>query len=216
MSLFAEMGAEQLLLTCGWILWCTLHSVLISRGVSSSLESLLGPYRFHFRLLYNLVSLSTLLPIMVMTAMWRGEIVFAWSGIWIVAQFVMLGFALLLFYDGAQRYNLGLMLGLKQIRQGRHQALLDEGEHFSKDGSLGIVRHPWYLGTLLFLWSAMPLYYQSSFAAASVLSVYLAIGTLLEERKLVHEYGDIYRIYQQEVSMLFPLKWIVKNVRGIK
>jgi protein-S-isoprenylcysteine O-methyltransferase Ste14 len=40
-----------------------------------------------------------------------------------------------------------------------------------------------------------------------VLSAYLVIGTLLEERKLVLEFGDKYREYQRQVSMFIPLKW---------
>jgi hypothetical protein len=34
------------------------------------------------------------------------------------------------------------------------------------------------------------------------------IGTFLEERKLVREFGDRYRKYQAEVSMFIPLKWL--------
>ncbi|MDP3480639.1 MAG: hypothetical protein Q8R88_12775 [Desulfoprunum sp.] len=41
----------------------------------------------------------------------------------------------------------------------------------------------------------------------ALLSAYLIIGTILEERKLVVEYGDIYRTYQRQVPMLLPWKW---------
>lgn len=41
-----------------------------------------------------------------------------------------------------------------------------------------------------------------------ILSVYVIVGTLLEERKLIREFGDEYREYQKKVSMLFPVKWI--------
>ena len=41
-----------------------------------------------------------------------------------------------------------------------------------------------------------------------VLSLYLVIGAFLEERKLLREFGDAYRQYQNRVSMLLPLKWI--------
>ncbi len=43
-----------------------------------------------------------------------------------------------------------------------------------------------------------------------VLTAYLVIGTFLEERKLVVEFGDQYRQYQREVPMLFPVKWMKK------
>jgi protein-S-isoprenylcysteine O-methyltransferase Ste14 len=41
-----------------------------------------------------------------------------------------------------------------------------------------------------------------------VLTAYIVVGTLLEERKLVDEFGDAYRDYQRRVSMFVPLKWL--------
>jgi len=40
------------------------------------------------------------------------------------------------------------------------------------------------------------------------------VGTLLEERKLVHEFGDAYRAHQERVSMFVPLKWLRSWVVG--
>ena len=40
--------------------------------------------------------------------------------------------------------------------------------------------------------------------ANSVLTIYIIIGTVLEERKLVLEFGDTYIRYQREVPMLIP------------
>jgi protein-S-isoprenylcysteine O-methyltransferase Ste14 len=37
-----------------------------------------------------------------------------------------------------------------------------------------------------------------------VISIYFIIGSILEERKLVSEFGERYREYQQTVSMLIP------------
>lgn len=49
-----------------------------------------------------------------------------------------------------------------------------------------------------------------------ILSIYVIMGTILEEQKLVEEFGDEYRAYQKKVSMLFPMKWILNKMnRGI-
>ena len=45
-----------------------------------------------------------------------------------------------------------------------------------------------------------------------VLSVYLVVGTILEERKLVLEYGQVYRQYQHEVSMFVPWRWLMNSL----
>jgi protein-S-isoprenylcysteine O-methyltransferase Ste14 len=48
----------------------------------------------------------------------------------------------------------------------------------------------------------------STTLAGVILSLYLVVGTILEERKLVAEFGESYRAYQREVSMLVPWKWL--------
>jgi protein-S-isoprenylcysteine O-methyltransferase Ste14 len=52
----------------------------------------------------------------------------------------------------------------------------------------------------------------AALAGNCVLTVYIVVGTLLEERKLVHEFGDAYRNYQRRVSMFVPLKWIRRRI----
>jgi protein-S-isoprenylcysteine O-methyltransferase Ste14 len=41
------------------------------------------------------------------------------------------------------------------------------------------------------------------------------IGTLLEERKLVLEFGDKYKEYQRQVSMFIPLKWLREKLGNL-
>jgi len=199
------------LLVCGWLLWCTLHSLLIWPAVSSRLQVLLGSWRFCYRLFYNLFALATLLPMMTLTAAMPGEVVFVWRGPWAVLELLLLGIALWLFYDGARHYDFGWFLGIRQLQERRQSPLLAADGQFSRAGSHGLVRHPWYLGSLLFLWSFLPVYHLSSVVAAAVLSLYLVVGTLIEEHKLVRACGESYRSYQREVSMLFPWKWLKKR-----
>ena len=39
-------------------------------------------------------------------------------------------------------------------------------------------------------------------------NVYFFIGSIFEERKLVREFGDAYRAYQQRVPRLLPRPWL--------
>jgi protein-S-isoprenylcysteine O-methyltransferase Ste14 len=48
-----------------------------------------------------------------------------------------------------------------------------------------------------------------------VFTAYVVVGTLLEEKKLVAEFGEEYRSYQRRVSMLVPLKWAGTWLRGL-
>ncbi len=50
--------------------------------------------------------------------------------------------------------------------------------------------------------------YVSTLVVNVILTAYLVIGTVLEERKLMIQCGDNYRDYKERVSMLFPFRWI--------
>ncbi len=67
------------------------------------------------------------------------------------------------------------------------------------------VRHPLYFGTLLFIWSLFLLFpYLNNLLACLVITLYTVFGARLEEKKLVAQFGEQYRRYQQTVPMLIP------------
>ena len=68
------------------------------------------------------------------------------------------------------------------------------------------VRHPGMLGLLIAFW-ASPVMTLGHMLFALVMSIYIVIGARLEERDLVKLYGDAYRDYQRNTSMLLPLRW---------
>lgn len=64
-------------------------------------------------------------------------------------------------------------------------------------------RHPMMLGVLVGMW-AVPVMSVSHFAMASLLTIYIVIGVLLEERDLVKNFGETYRMYQKEIATFIP------------
>lgn len=200
------------MLSCLWIGWCAVHSLLIDPAVSGAIERRLPGVARYYRLLYNVLALLTLLPLAVVTGLAEGPPVFSWQGWGNVVRVLLLVCAFLLFRGGAKKYDMQYFLGLKQLRTGETPLLLSDSSEFSTDGVFGLVRHPWYLGSLLFIWSALPEYPPASFATATILSCYLVIGSLLEERKILARHGESYRAYQTRVSMLFPWKWLKKKL----
>lgn len=189
-----------------WIFWCTMHSLLITRPVTGYLQQLPGGWFRYYRLFYNLTAVITLVPLLLLTREMRGEAVIAWQGFWQILQCLLLLSAGWLFWGGARRYDMGYFLGIRQIRSGTVHLLLSETEEFSTAGVFGLTRHPWYLGSLLLIWSILPGYAAADLLVSAILSVYLVAGTVLEERKLLAEYGDAYRRYQRQVPMLLPWK----------
>ena len=78
-------------------------------------------------------------------------------------------------------------------------------------GVLGLIRHPWYVAVFIFLWTRDLT--AGTIIVNYVLSTYLIVGTLLEERKLVIEFGQEYQRYQERVSMFIPFEWLIGRRR---
>jgi protein-S-isoprenylcysteine O-methyltransferase Ste14 len=194
-----------------WILWCAIHSVMISLTVTGYLKRRLGSHFRFYRLSFNLVALSTVVPVVLLEHSLQGAILFRWQGFMIVFQILLLTLSGLLFVAGARHYDLFQFLGFRQIQTGSSHNVLTEAGNLDTRGILDIIRHPWYLGAILLVWVRD--LDTSTLITNIILTTYLIVGTVLEERKLIMAYGDDYRQYQKRVSMLFPLKWILSKIR---
>ena len=65
------------------------------------------------------------------------------------------------------------------------------------------VRHPLYTGVLYLIW-VYPEPTVDRLLFNCIWSIWIVFGTIWEERDLVREFGDPYRQYQSQVSMLIP------------
>ena len=192
-----------------WILWCILHSAMISVTVTGYLKRRLKDrYRF-YRLFYNLVALVTFLVLIRYGECLREVLIFSWEGPMAVVRWSLLFVAVVLFVAGSRKYDLHQLAGLRQITSGRVHGALTSTGGIATSGVLGITRHPWYLGAMIFIWTWYRDLFICTIVVNGILTAYLIIGTLLEERKLVLEMGDNYREYRRHVSMLIPFKWLV-------
>lgn len=204
---------EYLILIFIWVFWCTLHSFMISTSITNFLKSRLGSlYRF-YRLLFNAVSIITIIPVLVYSYSVKSEILFRWEGLYIIFQAIIVVISFYFFYSGAKYYDGLQFLGIRQIKEDNLHKLLSQSGQLDTKGILCVTRHPWYLGSILIIW-VRDLSHKT-IVENLILVIYLIVGTILEERKLIAEFGDQYREYQKRVSMLFPFKWIIARI-GLK
>jgi len=188
-------------LGCAWLLWCGAHSLFAHPRVKACLGPLLGRWQGYYRLLYNLLALSSLLPVLFIYQRASGPALLVWPDWLWPLPWVMRALALWLLLAGARAYDMRRFLGLDPLvlQQGRGTKA---GESLVRAGILQHVRHPWYLAGLLLLWGRDLA--ARDLVTAIPLSVYLFLGSVLEERRLVAEFGDSYRRYQREVPRLLP------------
>jgi len=197
---------KYLMLSLLVIAWCVLHSAMISVSVTEYFKKRWGSKFRFYRLFFNLIAFLTLMPVALFAYSIRAQTLFHWDGYMRIGQVILLVVAVLLFFLGGRHYSVHQFLGIKQIKEGTsNKAISDTGE-LDTSGVLRITRHPWYLATILLIWARqMDL---SVLIVNVILTSYLIVGTVLEEKKLIKEFGEEYEAYQNRVSMLIPFKWL--------
>jgi len=185
-----------------WTAYCTLHSYLISIGFTTLLTRWLKKYYAFYRIFYVLFSTVLLIPLINYTAQLNTEIIIVDGFAFYIMRIVIIVGSLSMFfwtfffdYDPLSFFGIRQMLNLRKTRETHPPEL-------KRNGLLGIIRHPMYFALIIFLWCQT--YRVVDIVVNSVLTAYVIVGTILEERKLVLEFGDVYQKYQREVPMLIP------------
>lgn len=189
-----------LLLTATWGGYFALHSLLASHAMKAEVARRWPRFARRYRLFYNTVALVTLVPVLALMASTPGPWLWRWHGAWGWLADALALCALAGFVWSARYYDLGEFAGLRR-------ACADG----PATGGLRIsplhrhVRHPWYSLGLVLIWTRdMD---AAWLVSALAITAYLVVGSRLEERKLVAEFGEAYRAYQRRVPGLVPRPW---------
>ncbi len=208
-----DRWSAYLLLAVGWSAYCAVHSLLISPPVIQRMRQRFPVGHRYHRLGFNIFSTLTLIPIALYTLTLKSSPLFSWDGPfrWLQAVFILTGGALIA--AGALHYDFREFLGWSQIKKTDACQGIGKDCLLNTSGILGIVRHPWYTAVIFLLWARD--LDPAAIIVNTVLTVYVIIGTHLEERKLMAEFGQKYRDYQREVSMFLPIKWLKSRLSRI-
>lgn len=189
--------ANILNLLLAWLLYFAVHSALASLSAKNWVAAHLPRIAPYYRLAYNLLAtLLLILPLWLMHNV-RAAPLWTWHGVW---GWIMNGLALGAvtgFWWSLRYYDMAEFLGISQTRNPDH------GRRFSLSPFHRFVRHPWYCFGLVIIWTRDM---DAAWLVSCVLiTLYFAVGSRLEERKLVAEFGEPYRRYRRRVPALLPL-----------
>ncbi len=189
--------------------YAVLHSLLLTNTARLGLEAAFGRRAVLgcFRLGYNAVAAVLLVALVAYAArlpdvpLVRVPGPAAW-GLW-AAKVAAVGFIV----SCVRRVGAGGFLGLAHCRAWRQGGPVPgpgvETGPLVTDGPYRRVRHPMYAAGFVVLW-ADPVWTANRVAFAGVLTVYLWLGALIEERRLARSFGTAYRRYAAATPRFFP------------
>ncbi len=194
------MSNGILVYALAWLVFAALHSWLARLSVQKVLEAYLGKaYRFT----YNLIAVIQILLVYKIGGAVLTTSNFAVFDLSIpsFAGYMMQLCGIVVLAFALRAYDLGRFSGITQLLTG--ERLSDaQPEPLQVEGFNRHMRHPLYTGAFFILWGGATS--QLGFWTAVFGTLYLIIGTLFEERKLIRLYGDEYIHYQQKVPRYFP------------
>ena len=185
--------------------WGLVHSIIASLRVKELIKKKLGERAFrYYRLVYNIFAGISFLPILRLLFIMRDFQLYSIPKPWVIftmfAQFV----SLMVLMIGLKQTGALEFLGMHVFVSGKNKA---ETQYLNTGGLFKIIRHPLYSAGFVLMWCS-PVMTRNSLLVTICLSIYMLVGAIFEERKLIIEYGDIYRDYRKKVPMLIPcLKW---------
>ena len=186
-------------LLLGWLLYFYLHSLLAATSVKVFFAKKFNIKSARtYRIAYNIIGLAGILLLFYFQFIIPSIVLLKPGLITICIALVLMLAGLIIMFISIKNYDWKSFIG---ISDEKNYALVIAGMN-------KYVRHPLYSGTMLFvtgyfIWQP----YFKNFLLMILMWIYLAIGIIYEERKLVKLYGDVYKNYQLKVKKMIPFIW---------
>lgn len=194
---------DSLLVVIMWTGYCALHSFLISIRFTAFMARQLKKYYAFYRLFYVLISFILLVPLIRFTEEFESPVIGTYGALLSVVRYVIMWVAVLLFFRAFFfDYDCLSFFGIRQMLNFTKPKTAVTPVELKRSGLLGMVRHPMYFALILYLWCQT--FRTIDLVINTLLTLYVLIGTWLEERKLVLEFGEAYLLYKRQVPMLIP------------
>lgn len=207
----------MILLVMTFVAWSLVHSLTAGPRLKTVVRHRIGEraYEGWYRLLYNLFSLVTFLPVLwaLATAV-PNPILYRVPAPWSYAFLALQLAGLLGLLYAAWQTDVWAFVGVRQalryLSGEPHPSLPPQ---FVTSGPYAWVRHPLYTFSLMVLWFS-PVMALNSLVFNVLATLYFWIGSVHEERQLEREFGAAYEAYQARVPRLLPLRWPASRQGG--
>lgn len=183
------------------VAFAVIHSIMASlpfkriirRYFGSRAETLYGP-------VYNLIAILTIIPLAYFLYKYPGDFLYIIPSPW---RWLMMGGQLF-----------GAIIGARALRDARNRFELrgqlaspntPEAGVMDVQGIYKWIRDPFLLSGLLIIWLT-PFMTVNLLIVYILTTVYLCIGSVHTEKRLVSQFGDEYREYQKRVHRIIPRK----------
>lgn len=186
---------EHLVLFALWLAYCLLHSVLAASVVKDFTHGITGLGPLTYRAVYNIFAFITIVYLLFLQ--WKTA-----SPLLFMPRLYTKIPGLFFCTVGATIMGVCIYHYFKQLsgvfEESRQPTLRTTGLH-------ALVRHPLYLGTIIFLFGLVILFPRvSNLGTVFIIVTYTIAGTRYEELKLVKQFGKSYGDYQQRIPAIFP------------
>lgn len=204
------MPEETLLIIVVFLAYFVLHSLTASLWMKQRVASYCPSVVPYYRLLFNFLAILLSLPLIYIALRYPGEPLWQWQGVAFYIVNVIAVLALIALLYSIRLYDMDEFLGFTQAK-GKVSEIKDM-ERFQISVFHRFVRHPWYFLILVILWTRD--ISSNQLLIYSLVTLYLFIGSRLEERKLIAYHGEIYEAYRKRVAGLIPLPWKILSKKG--
>ena len=189
------------------------HSLLASHQAKQFAQRLIGVNvaTATYRLVFNVLAVATVFPALYLVFHLPDRELYRFPAPWDSVALGLQVLAVLGLLYSVYQMDAWFFLGLRQLGEPpqlgvRYSIDSTSTPQLVTNGLHRLVRHPLYTTSLLVLYLASPMSL-NWLAFAISCNVYFFAGSIFEERKLVREFGNAYRAYQQRVPRLVPRPW---------
>lgn len=203
-----DYAIDVIIIVTGFTLFAISHSLLASFKIKRKLADKVGNYIAFYRLAYNIISvLSVVLLIWLLPKpdLIIYDLNYPYDIIILVPQFLSLaGIIWSLRFISTREF-----LGIEQVKRWfgnkYNMSELDERMTLVIEGPYKYMRHPILFFSVMFLIlrPVMSLFYLTCLIC---IILYIHIGSIYEEKRLVEKFGTRYIEYQKKVPRFFPLR----------